>query len=133
MLLALPPHSVSAPSRVSKSSCSREKTCSCAVDAWPKRYYYGRGLGCHCHLCCVWQMVAFWKRNDKVERDSRRKAEKAAHELRKQEDERREAKRQQRKFNFLITQTELYAHFLQSGNHTGVCRVCSCPTTSLHW
>jgi hypothetical protein len=30
----------------------------------------------------------------------------------KLEDEMREAKRQQRKLNFLITQTELYAHFM---------------------
>ena len=28
------------------------------------------------------------------------------------EEERKEAKRQQRKLNFLITQTELYAHFV---------------------
>lgn len=31
----------------------------------------------------------------------------------------RQAKRQQRKLNFLITQTELYAHFM-GGKHKGV-------------
>ena len=50
--------------------------------------------------------------------------EKAAQEQRKHDIELLEAKRQQRKLNFLITQTELYAHFMagklgqQSGGTT---------------
>ncbi|CAH8440684.1 unnamed protein product [Schistosoma rodhaini] len=42
----------------------------------------------------------------------RRRAEKAAAEQRKADLELLEARRQQRKLNFLITQTELYAHFM---------------------
>ena len=47
-----------------------------------------------------------------MEREARRKAEREALEQRRMEEERGEAKRQQRKLNFLITQTELYAHFV---------------------
>ena len=56
----------------------------------------------------------YWKQFEKEERETRRKAEKAANERRKQEEELREAQRQQRKLNFLITQTELYAHFMHN-------------------
>ncbi len=42
----------------------------------------------------------------------RRQAEKEAEEQRKLDVELMEARRQQRKLNFLITQTELYAHFM---------------------
>lgn len=58
------------------------------------------------------QMLVFWKRNEKEEREQRRKAEKAALEKLRQEEEEREAKRQARKLNFLITQTELFSHFI---------------------
>lgn len=86
------------------------------------------------------EMVSYWKRFEKVEKDIRKKAEKEAQEQRKMDLELREvsgvifhllmslnkrsmiaeifvgnllqAKRQQRKLNFLITQTELYAHFM---------------------
>ncbi|KAI8053333.1 P-loop containing nucleoside triphosphate hydrolase protein [Syncephalis plumigaleata] len=60
------------------------------------------------------EMLLFWKRNEKEEREQRRKAEKAALEKLRQEEEEREAKRQARKLNFLITQTELYSHFIGS-------------------
>jgi chromatin-remodeling ATPase INO80 len=62
-------------------------------------------------------MQIFWKKYDKIEREQRKKAEKQAAEQRKVEEELREAKRQQRKFNFLITQAELYAHFVQQPSH----------------
>ncbi|CDH53326.1 snf2 family helicase atpase [Lichtheimia corymbifera JMRC:FSU:9682] len=58
------------------------------------------------------EMLAFWKKNEKEERELRKKAEKEALERLKQEEERREAQRQARKLNFLITQTELYSHFI---------------------
>ena len=58
------------------------------------------------------EMLAFWKRNEKEERDSRKKAEKEAAEKRRIEEEQREARRQAKKLNFLITQTELYSHFV---------------------
>ena len=57
-------------------------------------------------------MLMFWKRNEKEERELRKKAEKEALEKMRIEEELREAKRQARKLNFLITQTELYSHFV---------------------
>ncbi|KAI8368263.1 SNF2 family N-terminal domain-containing protein [Radiomyces spectabilis] len=58
------------------------------------------------------EMLIFWKKNEKEERELRKKAEKEALDRLKQEEERREAQRQARKLNFLITQTELYSHFI---------------------
>lgn len=66
------------------------------------------------------EMQAYWKRYERVERDTKRRQEKEAEEQRKMDVELMEAKRQQRKLNFLITQTELYAHFISkklSGTH----------------
>uniref|UniRef100_A0A336MQW6 Chromatin-remodeling ATPase INO80 n=1 Tax=Culicoides sonorensis TaxID=179676 RepID=A0A336MQW6_CULSO len=58
------------------------------------------------------EMQSYWKRYDRVERETKRRMEKEAEEQRKMDVELIEAKRQQRKLNFLITQTELYAHFM---------------------
>src|SRR5215471_1702864 len=57
-------------------------------------------------------MLVFWRKNEKEERDLRKKAEKEAIDRAKREEELREARRQARKLNFLITQTELYSHFV---------------------
>lgn len=61
---------------------------------------------------CMREMLTFWKRNEREERDLRRRAEKEAIDRAKKEEEQREAKRQARKLNFLISQTELYSHFI---------------------
>jgi DNA helicase INO80 len=74
------------------------------------------------------EMFSFWKRNEREERDLRKKAEKEALDQAKREEEERESRRQARKLNFLITQTELYSHFIGrkmktdeiEGNTTGV-------------
>lgn len=58
------------------------------------------------------EMSLYWKRFEKVEKEHRRRAEREAQEQLRMDIELREAKRQQRKLNFLITQTELYAHFM---------------------
>ena len=58
------------------------------------------------------EMMAYWKKFDRVERENRRRQEKEAEEQRKMDVELIEVKRQQRKLNFLITQTELYAHYM---------------------
>lgn len=58
------------------------------------------------------EMFNFWKRNERVERDLKKKHEKDLLDKAKREEEEREAKRQLRKLNFLITQTELYSHFI---------------------
>ncbi|KAJ2828531.1 putative DNA helicase ino80 [Coemansia erecta] len=60
------------------------------------------------------EMLVFWKRYEKEEREMRKRAEREAADRRKQEEEAREARRQKRKLNFLLTQTELYSHFIGS-------------------
>ena len=58
------------------------------------------------------EMMSFWKRNEREERDLRRMAEKQELEMAKKAEADREANRQKRKLNFLISQTELYSHFI---------------------
>lgn len=58
------------------------------------------------------EMLVYWKHFERVEKDYRKRAEKEAQEQLRLDIELLEAKRQQRKLNFLITQTELYAHFM---------------------
>ncbi|KAL4204250.1 hypothetical protein AMTRI_Chr01g108830 [Amborella trichopoda] len=59
-------------------------------------------------------MLVFWKRVDKEQAELRKKEERDAAEALKREEELREAKRQQQRLNFLLTQTELYSHFMQN-------------------
>ena len=58
------------------------------------------------------EMMSFWKRNEREERDLRRVAERKEIEDAKKAEADREANRQKRKLNFLISQTELYSHFI---------------------
>lgn len=58
------------------------------------------------------EMMSFWKRNEREERDLRRMAEKQELEQAKKAEADREANRQKRKLNFLISQTEIYSHFI---------------------
>lgn len=58
------------------------------------------------------EMLQFWKRNEREEKELRKRAEKEAAERRRLEEEQREARRQEKKLQFLITQTELYSHFI---------------------
>ena len=58
------------------------------------------------------EMMSSWKRNEREERDVRKRAEKEAIDRAKMEEEKREAARQARKLEFLISQTELYSHFV---------------------
>ncbi|CAN6312749.1 unnamed protein product [Urochloa humidicola] len=59
-------------------------------------------------------MLLFWKRVDKEQYELRKKEEREAAEALKREEELREAKRQQQRLNFLLSQTELYSHFMQN-------------------
>ncbi|KAJ0699931.1 putative DNA helicase chromatin remodeling SNF2 family [Helianthus annuus] len=63
-------------------------------------------------------MLVFWKRIDKEMAEIRKKEEKEAAEALKREQELREAKRQQQRLNFLLSQTELYSHFMQNKTAT---------------
>ncbi|CAL9735528.1 chromatin-remodeling ATPase Ino80p [Monosporozyma servazzii] len=58
------------------------------------------------------EMSNFWKKNEREEREIKKKTEKIALENAKKEEEERENKRQAKKLNFLLTQTELYSHFI---------------------
>jgi DNA helicase INO80 len=58
------------------------------------------------------EMLVFWKKNEREERDVRRREQKEATDRAKVEEEKREAARQARKLEFLISQTELYSHFV---------------------
>ncbi|KAK1082918.1 putative DNA helicase ino80 [Friedmanniomyces endolithicus] len=58
------------------------------------------------------EMLGFWKRNERDEREGRKVAEKAELDKAKKQEAEREANRQKRKLNFLISQTELYSHFI---------------------
>ncbi|CAA7266562.1 unnamed protein product [Cyclocybe aegerita] len=60
------------------------------------------------------EMQVFWKKNEKEERDVRRREHKEAMDRLRVEEEKREAARQARKLEFLISQTELYSHFVGS-------------------
>lgn len=64
-------------------------------------------------------MLVFWRGNDKRDKERKTKAERAELDKVKKEEELREAKRAARKLNFLITQTELYSHFVGSKLKTG--------------
>ncbi|CCD26512.1 chromatin-remodeling ATPase INO80 NDAI_0H03390 [Naumovozyma dairenensis CBS 421] len=58
------------------------------------------------------EMSNYWKKNEREERDLKKKAEKIAQENAKKEEEEKETIRQSKKLNFLLTQTELYSHFI---------------------
>ena len=58
------------------------------------------------------EMMSFWKRNERAERDMRKVAEKQELENARKAEADRESNRQKRKLNFLISQTELYSHFI---------------------
>ena len=60
------------------------------------------------------ELLLHMKGTEKQQRETKRKADKEVLEKAKREEEVREAKRQARKLNFLITQTELYSHFVGS-------------------
>ncbi|KAF7784425.1 hypothetical protein Agabi119p4_590 [Agaricus bisporus var. burnettii] len=60
------------------------------------------------------EMQVLWKKNEKEERDVRKREQKEAMDRLKVEEEKREAARQARKLEFLISQTELYSHFVGS-------------------
>ncbi|KAG1371170.1 chromatin-remodeling ATPase INO80 [Cocos nucifera] len=63
-------------------------------------------------------MLIFWKRIDKEQAELRKKEERDAAEALKREEELREARRHQQRLNFLLSQTELYSHFMQNKSTT---------------
>lgn len=61
---------------------------------------------------CMREMLNYWKKNEREERNQRQKAEQSAQAKAKKFEEERESKRQAKKLNFLLNQTELYSHFI---------------------
>lgn len=86
--------------------CQREARKAAARSVKPSKEVHSRARKANR------EMLFFWKRNEREERELRKKAEKEAIEKLRIEEEMREARRQARKLNFLITQTELYSHFI---------------------
>jgi DNA helicase INO80 len=60
------------------------------------------------------EMMVFWRKNEREERDMHKREQKEAIDRAKIEEEKRETARQARKLEFLISQTELYSHFVGS-------------------
>ncbi|KAI5166830.1 chromatin-remodeling ATPase INO80 [Nematocida sp. AWRm79] len=58
------------------------------------------------------ELQTFFKRAERTSRDKKKKEEKEDYERRKKEEEKKEEQRQEKKLNFLITQTELFSHFI---------------------
>ncbi|XP_026425969.1 chromatin-remodeling ATPase INO80-like isoform X1 [Papaver somniferum] len=58
-------------------------------------------------------MLVFWRKVDKEQVEVKKRLEKEEAEARKREQELREARRQQQRLDFLISQTELFNHFMQ--------------------
>ena len=58
------------------------------------------------------EMGTFWKRNEKFEKEKQREAKKEEAELQRKAEVEREAARQRRKLDFLISQTEIFSHFI---------------------
>lgn len=63
-------------------------------------------------------ILIFWKRFEREEKETRKRIERAAIEKSRLEEEAREARRQARKLNFLISQTELYGYFVAGKGKT---------------
>lgn len=66
------------------------------------------------------EVLVFWKKYEKESVERKKKIEKEEQERRKKEEEELEAKRQQRKLNFLLTQTELYSHFMSKKQNSQI-------------
>ncbi|KAG8905621.1 putative DNA helicase ino80 [Tulasnella sp. 403] len=63
-------------------------------------------------------VMDYWRRAEREDVERKRMAERETYQKLKQEEESREAQRQAKKLEFLLTQTELYSHFV--GNKTKV-------------
>ncbi|OAG28934.1 DNA helicase INO8 [Nematocida displodere] len=65
------------------------------------------------------ELQLFFRRAERTHREKRKKEEKEDYERRKKEEEEKEEERQAKKLNFLITQTELFSHFILGKKQDG--------------
>ncbi|GAB4851642.1 Putative DNA helicase ino80 [Ancistrocladus abbreviatus] len=63
-------------------------------------------------------MLVYWKKVEKEMAEVRKREEKEAAEALKRKQELEEAKRQQKRLDFLLSQTELFSHFMQNKSTT---------------
>lgn len=64
------------------------------------------------------ELQNFFRKAEKTSREKKKKEEKEDYERRKKEEEKKEEQRQEKKLNFLITQTELFSHFILGKKQT---------------
>lgn len=57
-------------------------------------------------------MMTFWKKRDKEITDLKRRKEKVEKEMRRRLEEEREAILQKKRLEFIMQQSEIYAHFM---------------------
>jgi DNA helicase INO80 len=57
-------------------------------------------------------MLMFWRKRDKEVTETLKKKEKAERESKKKEEEQREALLQKKRLEFLMRQSDIYAHFM---------------------
>ena len=58
------------------------------------------------------EMCHYWRKRDKELADSKRKKEKMDKELKKKQQEEEEAMLQKKRLEYLMQQSEIYAHFM---------------------
>lgn len=58
------------------------------------------------------EMIVYWKRRGKELNDLKKKREKIKFELKKKEEEKREQRKQKKKIEYLIKQSDIYAHIM---------------------
>lgn len=57
-------------------------------------------------------MMNFWKKRDKEIADLKRKKDKVEKELKRKQEEEKEALLQKKRLEFIMQQSEIYAHFM---------------------
>lgn len=57
-------------------------------------------------------MTNFWKKRDKEMADLKRKKEKIEKEMKRKQEEEKEALLQKKRLEFIMQQSEIYAHFM---------------------
>lgn len=57
-------------------------------------------------------MMTFWKKRDKEITDLKKRKDKMEKELRRRMEEEREAELQKKRLEFIMQQSEIYAHFM---------------------
>ena len=98
--------------RQEKEAFLRRAVHACAKEFRKKVMRRGKGVPTQRARKLAKEVQAFWKRQDRELVDAKRKKEKQLRELRRQEEERREAELQRKRFQFLLRESRVYADFM---------------------